>query len=109
MDRSAFDRIVQAGGYISVRTGAAPDAHAVGVNKAAADRAFDAATCTSCHSASARRFLRSDATCARSCLAPARACQVAAPRERLERFSRRLRAQRAAARRGFGQRIVLHL
>jgi succinate dehydrogenase / fumarate reductase iron-sulfur subunit len=48
VDRSAFDRIVQAGGYISVRTGAAPDAHAVGVNKADADRSFDAATCIGC-------------------------------------------------------------
>jgi succinate dehydrogenase / fumarate reductase, iron-sulfur subunit len=48
VDRSAFDRIVQAGGYISVRTGAAPDAHSVGVNKADADRSFDAATCIGC-------------------------------------------------------------
>lgn len=48
VDRSAFDRIVRSGGYISVRTGAAPDAHAIGVNKADADRAFDAATCIGC-------------------------------------------------------------
>ena len=48
VDRSAFDRIVQSGGYISVRTGSAPDAHAVGVNKADADTAFDAATCIGC-------------------------------------------------------------
>lgn len=48
VDRSAFDRIIQAGGYISIPTGAAPDAHAVPVPKADADAAFDAATCISC-------------------------------------------------------------
>ena len=48
VDRSAFDRIIQAGGYISVNTGAAPEAHAVPVPKTQADRAFDAATCIGC-------------------------------------------------------------
>ena len=48
VDRAAFDRIIESGGYISVRTGSAPDAHAVGVNKADADTAFDAATCIGC-------------------------------------------------------------
>lgn len=48
VDRSSFDRIIQAGGYISVRTGSAPDAHAVPVNKDDADRAFDAAACIGC-------------------------------------------------------------
>jgi succinate dehydrogenase / fumarate reductase iron-sulfur subunit len=48
VDRRAFDRLIQAGGYISVNTGAAPDAHATPVPKANADRAFDAATCISC-------------------------------------------------------------
>ncbi len=48
VDRSAFDRIVEAGGYISVRTGSAPDAHAVPVPKPDADRAFDAAACIGC-------------------------------------------------------------
>jgi succinate dehydrogenase / fumarate reductase, iron-sulfur subunit len=48
VDRRAFDRIIQQGGYISVNTGAAPDAHATPVPKANADRAFDAATCISC-------------------------------------------------------------
>jgi succinate dehydrogenase / fumarate reductase, iron-sulfur subunit len=48
VDRGAFDRIIESGGYISVRTGAAPDAHVVGVNKADADAAFDAATCIGC-------------------------------------------------------------
>lgn len=47
-DRSAFDRIQQAGGYISVRTGAAPDAHAIPVEKASADASFSAAACIGC-------------------------------------------------------------
>ncbi|HEX5090402.1 MAG TPA: succinate dehydrogenase/fumarate reductase iron-sulfur subunit, partial [Nocardioides sp.] len=48
VNRSAFDRIIQQGGYISVNTGAAPDAHATPVPKEKADRAFDAATCIAC-------------------------------------------------------------
>jgi len=48
VDRSAFDRIIQAGGYISVRTGQAPEAHSVTVKKKMADEAFDAATCIGC-------------------------------------------------------------
>ncbi|OYN89964.1 succinate dehydrogenase/fumarate reductase iron-sulfur subunit [Parenemella sanctibonifatiensis] len=48
VDRSAFDRIIQAGGFVSVPTGAAPDAHAAPVDKDKADRAFDAATCIGC-------------------------------------------------------------
>ncbi len=48
VDRGAFDRIVQAGGYISVNTGSAPDAHATPVPKPAADRAFMAAECIGC-------------------------------------------------------------
>jgi succinate dehydrogenase / fumarate reductase iron-sulfur subunit len=48
VDRSAFDRIIQQGGYISVNTGAAPEAHSVQVPKEAADRAFDMATCIGC-------------------------------------------------------------
>ncbi|MFT3833607.1 MAG: succinate dehydrogenase/fumarate reductase iron-sulfur subunit [Micropruina sp.] len=48
VDRTAFDRIIQAGGYISVNTGAAQDANATPVPKVDADRAFDAATCIGC-------------------------------------------------------------
>jgi succinate dehydrogenase / fumarate reductase, iron-sulfur subunit len=48
VDRGAFDRIIQQGGYISVNTGAAPDAHATPVPKDKADRAFDVATCIGC-------------------------------------------------------------
>ena len=48
VDRSAFDSIIQAGGYITAPTGAAPDAHATPVPKADADAAFEAATCIGC-------------------------------------------------------------
>jgi succinate dehydrogenase / fumarate reductase iron-sulfur subunit len=48
VDRSAFDRIIQQGGYISVNTGSAPEAHSIQVPKDAADRAFDVATCIGC-------------------------------------------------------------
>jgi len=48
VDRSAFDRIIQAGGFISVRTGSAPEANAIPVPKAHADRAMDAAECIGC-------------------------------------------------------------
>ncbi|MFN3952550.1 MAG: succinate dehydrogenase/fumarate reductase iron-sulfur subunit [Thermaurantimonas sp.] len=48
-DRSAFDRIIQAGGYISVNTsGNTIDANAIPIPKADADKAFDAATCIGC-------------------------------------------------------------
>jgi succinate dehydrogenase / fumarate reductase iron-sulfur subunit len=48
VDRSAFDEIIKAGGYVSVNTGAAPEAHAIPVDKVSADDAFDAATCIGC-------------------------------------------------------------
>ena len=48
VDRGAFDRIIQAGGFISVNTGAAPDAHATPVPKENADRAFVGAECIGC-------------------------------------------------------------
>jgi len=48
VDRSSFDRIIEAGGYISVRTGAAPDAHALLVSKEHADKSFEAAACIGC-------------------------------------------------------------
>ncbi|MBI3133879.1 MAG: succinate dehydrogenase/fumarate reductase iron-sulfur subunit [Bacteroidetes bacterium] len=48
VDRGAFDRIIQAGGYVSVNTGAAQDANNLPVNKNDADKAFSAATCIGC-------------------------------------------------------------
>ncbi|MEX0599354.1 MAG: succinate dehydrogenase/fumarate reductase iron-sulfur subunit, partial [Rhodothermales bacterium] len=48
VDRAAFDRIIAAGGYVSVSTGGAPDANAIPVPKDDADEAFDFAACIGC-------------------------------------------------------------
>ncbi len=48
VDRSSFDRIISAGGYISVNTGAAPDANSLPVAKENSDRAFEYAACIGC-------------------------------------------------------------
>nr|MBP9946353.1 succinate dehydrogenase/fumarate reductase iron-sulfur subunit [Vicinamibacteria bacterium] len=48
VDRGAFDRIIQAGGFVSVSTGNAQDGNAIPVPKQDADRAFDAAACIGC-------------------------------------------------------------
>lgn len=48
VDRSAFDRIIQAGGYISAGTGGAPDANTILIPKTAVDDAMDAAACIGC-------------------------------------------------------------
>lgn len=48
VDRGSFDRIIQAGGFISANTGSAPDANATPVAKDNADMAFDAAQCIGC-------------------------------------------------------------
>ncbi len=48
VDRSAFDRIMQAGGFISVRVGAAPDGNALPISKHDADAAMDGASCIGC-------------------------------------------------------------
>lgn len=48
VDRGAFDRIIQSGGYISARAGSPPDANALPIAKPAADRAMDAAACIGC-------------------------------------------------------------
>ncbi|WP_298748943.1 succinate dehydrogenase/fumarate reductase iron-sulfur subunit [uncultured Serinicoccus sp.] len=69
VDRSSFDRIIQAGGFISANTGSAPDAHATAVPKEDADRAFMAAECigcgacvAACPNASAMLFMGSKVT-----------------------------------------------
>jgi len=63
IDRSAFDEIIAAGGYVSLNAGNAPDAHAVAVSKDQADLSMDAAACigcgacvASCNNASAMLF-----------------------------------------------------
>ena len=48
VDRISFDNIMESGGYISVKTGGAPDANAIPIYKKNADEAFDAATCIGC-------------------------------------------------------------
>jgi succinate dehydrogenase / fumarate reductase iron-sulfur subunit len=48
VDRTAFDKIQVAGGFISTNVGSAPDAHAIPVNKAKADEAFNSAICIGC-------------------------------------------------------------
>jgi succinate dehydrogenase / fumarate reductase iron-sulfur subunit len=48
VDRSAFDEIIQAGGYVTVKTGGIPDANAIPIRKENADLAMDAAACIGC-------------------------------------------------------------
>ncbi len=48
VDRTAFDRIIQSGGYVSVNTGGVPDANELPIPKVVADEAMDAATCIGC-------------------------------------------------------------
>jgi len=48
VDRTAFDRIIQAGGYISVKTGSAPEANSIPISKKNVDLAMDAASCIGC-------------------------------------------------------------
>lgn len=50
IDRTAFDELIQSGGYISVNTGAAPEANSIPINKEKSDRAFDAGICIGCGS-----------------------------------------------------------
>lgn len=48
VDRGSLDKVIEAGGYISVRTGSAPEANSIPVPKELSDKAFDAATCIGC-------------------------------------------------------------
>ena len=48
VDRMAFDKIMQAGGFVSVNTGGVPDANAIAISKDKADEAMDAASCIGC-------------------------------------------------------------
>lgn len=48
VNRSAFDRVIQAGGFISIKSGSAPEAHSLPVPKPDSDRAMDAAQCIGC-------------------------------------------------------------
>ena len=69
VDRRALDRLIEAGGFITARTGSAPEANAIPVPKRAADRAMDAAACigcgacvAACPNASAMLFVSSKVT-----------------------------------------------
>jgi len=98
VDRSSFDRIQQAGGYVSVNTGAAPDGNAIPIPKSEADIAFDAAACigcgacvAACKNSSAMLFLSAK-------LAQYRHLPQGAP----ERIRRTVKMVEAADHEGFG-------
>jgi succinate dehydrogenase iron-sulfur subunit len=98
VDRSAFDRVIQAGGFITVATGSAPEANLIPVPKPLADRAFDAAQCIGC------------GACVAQC--PNGAAQLFTsakvshlnllPQGQPERFDRALAMVEAMEREGFG-------
>lgn len=98
VDRSAFDRIMQAGGYVSVNTGSAPEANSLPVARDKAEAAMDAAACigcgacvAACPNASAMLFVA------------AKVSQFALlPQGRVEREKRALAMQRAMDAEGFG-------
>lgn len=98
VDRSAFDRVIEAGGYVSVRTGAAPEAHAIPVAKPDSEAAFDAAACIGCgacvavcKNASAMLFVGAKVT-----------HLVQLPQGRVEREARALGMVEAMEAEGFG-------
>jgi succinate dehydrogenase / fumarate reductase, iron-sulfur subunit len=98
VDRSAFDRIVSAGGYVSVRTGSVPEANAILVPKVHADRAMEAAACIGC------------GACVAACPNASAALYTGAkishlgmlPQGQPERFERVLAMAGQARREGFG-------
>ncbi len=98
VDRSAFDRIIQAGGFCSVNTGGSPDANATLISKVAADTAMDAAQCIGC------------GACVASCKNSSAMLFVAAkvahlanlPQGQVERKERVLKMVEAMDQEGFG-------
>ncbi len=98
VDRRSFDRIIQAGGFISVNTGSAPDANAIPIGNEDAEAAFDAAQCigcgacvAACPNASAMLFVA------------AKAAQLARlPQGQPERLKRAIHMVEAMDREGFG-------
>lgn len=98
VDRSPLDRVIQSGGYISVRTGSAQDANAIPIPKDDSDRAFDAAACigcgacvAACPNASAMLFTASKA-----------AHLSYMPQGQSERFERALQMAQTHDEEGFG-------
>ncbi len=98
VDRRSFDRIIQAGGFVSVNTGSAPDANAIPISNEDAEAAFDAAQCigcgacvAACPNASAMLFVA------------AKAAQLARlPQGQPERLKRAIHMVEAMDREGFG-------
>jgi len=101
-DRGAFDRIIQAGGFVSVNTGGAPDGNALPIPKTAAEQAMDAAACigcgacvAACKNASAMLFVSTKVS-----------HLAALPQGRAERERRVLNMVRAMDEAGFGNCTV---
>lgn len=102
VDRSAFDRIIQAGGFVSVNTGGAPEANSLPVPKEDAERAMDAAQCIGC------------GACVAACKNASAMLFVAAkishlgllPQGRIEKDRRALNMVQAMDREGFGNCTV---
>jgi len=98
VDRSAFDRIMRAGGYISVNTGSAPEANTIAIAKEEAETAFEAAACIGC------------GACAAACKNASAMLFVAAkvahyahlPQGQVERTHRVISLVEAMDREGFG-------
>jgi succinate dehydrogenase / fumarate reductase iron-sulfur subunit len=98
VDRAAFDRIIQAGGFVSVNTGGCKDANNIPIPKTVADQAFDAATCIGC------------GACAAACknssamlFVSAKVAQLSLlPQGQVERERRVLNMMRQADKEGFG-------
>jgi len=98
VDRRSFDRIMQAGGYISVNTGSAPDANAIPIAKDSADRAFEAAACIGCGACVA-----ACPNASASLFVAAKAAQLAnLPQGQAERLQRTIYLVEAMDREGFG-------
>jgi len=98
VDRSAFDRILQAGGYISVNTGGVPDANAIAISKFESDEAFMAASCIGCGACAA--------VCPNSSALLFTAAKIShlaqLPQGKIEAYHRVLEMVRALDKEGFG-------
>jgi succinate dehydrogenase / fumarate reductase iron-sulfur subunit len=101
-DRAALDRIIQAGGFVSVNTGGTPDANALPIPKTDADKAMDAAACIGCGACVA-----ACKNAAAMLFVSAKVSQLAIlPQGRAERERRVLNMVRAMDEAGFGNCTV---
>ena len=98
VDRRSLDRVIQAGGFVSVNTGSAPDANALPISKDAADRAVEAAACIGCGACVA-----ACPNASASLFVAAKVAQFAAlPQGQPERLQRAIHLVEAMDREGFG-------